>query len=90
MQADDRQATLTREIKMSQTEFGFNATIKATSTNAVLTIVFLNKSQNGMGDATPTVWVCQTMEHYQRSLKVLKSMPHIQVLDSGLAHFVRD
>jgi hypothetical protein len=75
---------------MTKTEFGFNATIKATSTNAVLTIVFMNKSQNGLGDATPTVWVCQTMEHYQRSLKELKSMPHIQVLDFGPAHFVCD
>jgi hypothetical protein len=69
-------------------QFGYDTTIQVTSTNAVLTIVFLNKSQNGMGDAKPTVWVCQTMEHYQRSLKELRSMPHIEVLDNGPSHYV--
>jgi hypothetical protein len=62
--------------------------IETTSLNAVWTIIFVNKSQNGMGDATPTVWVCQTEYHYQRSLKELGAMPHVQILDSGASHFV--
>jgi hypothetical protein len=28
------------------------------------------------------------MEHYQRSLKELRSMPHIEVLDNGPSHYV--
>jgi hypothetical protein len=61
-------------------------TITISSLNTVWTITLRNKSmQNG-----PTVWVCQSREAYDKALADLAGMPHVEVIDSGAAHVVRD
>jgi len=56
--------------------------------NTVYTITFLNHSQNGMGDVTPTTWVCQNKAAYEQALEELSGMWHIEILTSGHSHFV--
>ena len=37
--------------------------IQVSQFNTVYTITFINHSQDGMEDATPTTWVCRTRRH---------------------------
>ena len=67
---------------MSQTQ------INVSQFATVFTISFVNKSQNGMGDATPIVWVCQSKAAYEHALTELRGMSHVKICDHGPSHFV--
>ncbi len=62
--------------------------IQVSEFSAVYTIVFVNQSQNGMGDVTPTVWVCENAAAYESAMLELMQMRHINILFSGHSHFV--
>ena len=62
--------------------------IQVSEFNTVRTISFVNKSQNGMGDATPIVWVCENKAAYDNAMAELSAMSHVKILDSGHSHFV--
>ena len=61
-------------------------TIQISQFNTVYTITLRNKTmQNG-----PTVWVCQSRTAYDKALQDLTAMPHMEVIEHGAAHVVRD
>ena len=62
--------------------------IQVSQFNTVYTITFINHSQDGMEDATPTTWVCQNKAAYERALRDLSQLWHIKVLQSGQSHFI--
>ncbi len=50
---------------------------------ACWTIVFLNKFHE---NSTPTVWVCVNERVYDRKLKELQALKHIEIVQNGPSH----
>jgi hypothetical protein len=63
-----------------------NNTITISAFNTVWTITLRNKSMQN----APTFWVCQSRAAYDKALADLAEMPHMEVIDSGSAHVVKD
>lgn len=54
-----------------------------TNLGACFTVVFLNKTHSA---PTPTVWVCENQAAYLASLKYLRGLKHIEIVQEGPSH----
>jgi hypothetical protein len=55
--------------------------------DSCLTIVFVNKNHS---PESPTVWVCRNQESYEKSLKKLNNIKHVEIIQSGFSHIAVD
>jgi hypothetical protein len=61
--------------------------IDVSGLNTCWTITFLNHM---VKDPTPTVWVCESRSAHHRATAVLKSMDHIEIVQSGPSHVAKE
>jgi hypothetical protein len=55
--------------------------IEVTNFNACYTIAFFNSGLN-----EHFVWVCTNQDSFERSLKLLREISHVKILQAGASH----